>query len=347
VYPCDRSGCGHYRAIFPAQAVEDQDVWIEGGLFETGVETPVTYAGVTTFRKERVGIQCDADVAVFQRVVSHEKVRVLAQLQEQGTAVVVDVDDDLDALPTGHPYHPEALPGFGRNWLHEACELADLVTVSTPALAERYGGHGRCVVLPNCVPERYLKLGKQPSDGKTVGWAGATTTHVNDLTVCGNGIRKAVADNQARFMAIGTGKDVRRQLRLEQIETTGGWVPFYKYPENYQVLDVALVPLVLNSFNQAKSWLKGMEAASLGVPFVASPTKPYRQLADMGAGLLAHDPGDWRRQVNRLLTDRGFQSNIAENGRAVAREWTYEKQAWHWLEAWHLAYENRCLRGAA
>jgi glycosyltransferase involved in cell wall biosynthesis len=346
VYPSDRGGCGHYRLILPALNLADDDVHIEGGLQEIGIETPVTYAGVTTNVRTRQRITCDADVAVFQRVTSREKAQIISELQAQGTAVVVDVDDDLDALPTGHPYKPDAIPGHGRDVLHEACDRADLVTVSTPALAERYGAHGRVMVLPNCIPESYLKLGRKNA-AKTVGWTGSTVTHVKDLEVCGNGIAKALTDTGARFLAVGTGMGVRKQLRLKKIDATGGWVPFEEYPKNYQKLDVAVVPLVLNRFNQAKSWLKGLEAAALSVPFVASPTAPYRELADLGAGLLAHDPGEWRRHVAKVLTQREFAANMIGNGRCVAAEWTYERRAWAWLEAWDQARMNRSARCVA
>ena len=62
------------------------------------------------------------------------------------------------------------------------------------------------------------------------------------------------------------------------------------YTSSVAELGVGLVPLLDSAFNRAKSWLKGLEYAALGVPFVASPTPEYVKLAGLGAGLLADDP---------------------------------------------------------
>ena len=45
-------------------------------------------------------------------------------------------------------------------------------------------------------------------------------------------------------------------------------------------LDTGIVPLQRSRFNEAKSNLKGLEYAALGVPFVASPTAEYERLAE-------------------------------------------------------------------
>jgi hypothetical protein len=41
-------------------------------------------------------------------------------------------------------------------------------------------------------------------------------------------------------------------------------------------IHVGLVPLTRGPFNEAKSYLKGLEYAAAGIPFIATPTEEYQ-----------------------------------------------------------------------
>ncbi len=349
-YPADLGGCGHYRLIWPARALAaqgadvdvvmpddpDRDIkalWHDG---ESGAEVIDVLAP-------------DADVVVLQRPMRDVLADAIPILQAKGVRVVVEIDDDFEAISRRNVSfagcHPDLHPE--RNWRHlaRACELADLVTVSTPALARRYGAHGRVVVLANYVPARYADhVGANLDDDRTapiVGWSGSIDTHPDDLQVTGGGVARAVRSTGATFAVVGTGKGVRRALELDAAPVAPGWVPIEDYPAAMAQLDVGIVPLEPSAFNEAKSWLKGAEFAAVGVPFVASPTAPYVALA-AGAGVLARTPRDWERAVRRLVLDVDWWAMVRERGLAWAEANTIERHAERWLDAWRLALNTRC-----
>jgi glycosyltransferase involved in cell wall biosynthesis len=111
------------------------------------------------------------------------------------------------------------------------------------------------------------------------------------------------------------------------------------YPQGVAKITVGIVPLLESKFNDAKSYLKGMEYAACGVPFVASPTPEYRLLNNEGLGLLATDKSkSWKRHVKRVLETPAMQQEMGGYGREViARYHTYEGNAWRWAEAWEEA----------
>lgn len=347
VHAADEGGCGWYRLRYPAQVAAANGVDVELRDAIPGLVAEDHSTG--RLHVHAIHESYDADVAVFQRPLKREVLETMAALQKAGVAVVVDMDDDFHALPKGHGARRDtaglANPDANRLWLRRACEGADLVTVSTPALAERYGAHGRVRVLPNCVPEAMLTVeGKGWADGfLRVGWTGSTETHVGDLDVTGGGVGEAMAGcaDRARFHVVGTGRGVREGLGLEAEPSATGWVAFDRYPREYARLDIALVPLAPNRFNDAKSWLKGLEAAALGVPFIASPVADYRRLNREGAGWLVEEPTAWRRAVECMVTDGDLRAAQAAQGRSVAARWTYEKRWGGWAEAWADAVENR------
>jgi glycosyltransferase involved in cell wall biosynthesis len=337
VYPSDRSGCGHYRLLWPVQVLRAQGhdtIIVRPDDPETGIE--------------------GSDVLVFQRPISAKLARLIPRLRAQGTAVVADIDDDLMSVDSRNPawafHHPKVKPELTWHWALESCRQATLTTCSTPALAERFGAPGRSRVLRNYVPSRFLSASGPPqratrgsaeqliADEATpvLGWTGSVAHHPDDLRALGN----ALARLQHPFRVVGPRDRVAGVLGInpELVSATGG-VPFDDYPQAAASLDVGIAPLADTRFNRAKSWLKPLEYSALGVAWVASDLPEYRRLAHLGAGALATKPAAWARELRLLLGDERYRSERAEAGREVARALTIELHAWRWWEAWSEALE--------
>jgi len=333
----DKDGCGHYRALWPGQAVESDDVQVE---FIERLSMTIDEAGhVTDMDKPR------CDVFVMSRPLRRLNAESVAVMQAKGIAVVVDIDDDFEALDPRHIAYKRNQPKFNREsnraWLRKACAQADLVTCTTPALARRYGAHGRVAVVPNFIPRRMIgALPEEPRDGRTVGWPGHVGTHPRDLLATRGGVGQACREFGARFVNVGSGKAVVEQLDLNGVEyEPRGYAEFADYPFAIAGFDVGIVPLDDTKFNAAKSALKGLELAAVGVPFVASPTEDYQRIADDGIGLLAKwKAKDWKRATLDLLRNR---DEYGEQFRAgVIDRYLLEDNAWRWAEAWDQAITN-------
>jgi len=294
----------------------------------------------------------EADVVVLQRPLARTVVESIPMLHRHGVAVVVEIDDAFHALPRGHGARKAtavaADPDHNRLWLRRACDLADLVQVTTPALAEMYGSHGRVAVLPNLVPASYLEVPTHAprTEAPTVGWTGSVVTHVGDLDELGGVIPQVLEETGARFVSWGVG------LTEQTLGVTGRVRPWADlrgaYPRQVADLDVGLVPLADNAFNAAKSWLKGMEYAALGVPFVASPRAEYLRLVEevlpgspWGGVMMAHDPAGWRDGLTWMLTRPDARAEIAATNRAAVADHTYENHADRWWNAWRTAADSR------
>lgn len=348
VYPSDKFGSGRYRMKYPAAAVSALGVDVTLG--STGEdEDGIKIERITDPNSGQQYVRpypIDADVIVLQRVANETTFAVMRSLQAAGHAVVVEIDDDLSCLHPSHPgrdaLNPKLSPHMNWEIMKWACRAADMVTVTSPALAQRYGSHGRVAVLPNCVPEKLLDLEPQ-GDGRTVGWPGFTPTHPGDLRATGGGVAEAIRRTGAKFLMVGPPVGVREQLALdEEPEATDGIPDIDDYYRAITRLDVGIVPLADTQFNAAKSYLKGLELAACGVPFVASPVAEYRTLAEQGIGVLAGWRGrNWRQEVERLLLDESLREDMAAEATSIiAENHTYETQGHRWAEAWQQAAVN-------
>lgn len=340
VYPADKWGCGHYRLIWPGLALKEQGYDVE-------VTIPGEGSGIggviNNGRVVQIDIKEDADVFVMQRPTNIMAVDLIRLLREQGKTVVVDMDDDLARI---HPanmafrmLHPKWSPNNNWQLAIEGCKLATLVTVSTPLLLERYGKMNNTRVLRNCIPARFLDV-EHPLDVKPVwGWGGALHSHPDDLPIIGSTVH---AMNQLgfEFRIIGHPEGTGRALGLSKDPDGPGAVPFEDWIPHLTQLAVGAAPLADTAFNRSKSWLKPLEYAAAGVPYVVSNLDEYSELVKQGAGLAVKNRGkDWTAAVKRLLTNDQFRNEQSLAARDVASRFTIEEHAWRWWETWDVAYQ--------
>lgn len=243
--PADEAGCGLYRMRLPGVAAGAHGLDVAIG---DGVDI------ITDGDTVRSVLAPDADVVVIQRPLDWRWAQAIPILQANGVGVVVDVDDRFDAIHPANPAHlvthPRLSPAKNFQHLAAACRAADVVTVSTPALADLYGKHGRCVVLENCVPAATLQRPVSPQDG--FGWAGAAVFHPDDLRVVGAAVARVVRSGWP-FRVVGPPEGVARQLGLRDGEFEAcGWVPVHQWLDAYSTLATAIAPLAESAFNRAK-----------------------------------------------------------------------------------------------
>lgn len=335
VCPSDREAVGHYRLGLPCQTLADQD--------ETIHTTFLPGLPLNTVNGEPIGVaheHFDYDALILQRPTQTWQLTAIQDLQAHGTPVMVEIDDNLHRI---NPRNTAAqhLTRSHLDTLAECCRIADLVTVSAQALADRYAPHGRYRVLHNYVPEAWCDI-HASQDGDVVGWTGTVASHAGDLQATSGGVARAIHANHARFRVIGRPERVQRELQLDHEPEHVTWQTRDQYPHQVARLDIGIAPLAASQFNACKSWLKPLEYAALGVPCITSPTVEYKRLHDeYGIGLLAAYRTDWQHHTNHLLADPSHRHEIAQQGRQAVRDHlTIESNAWRFAEAWSQVTER-------
>lgn len=341
----DYGGCSFYRITEPARVVSDQfdiEVRIDIDIDVDATKNLVTKDYVVREVKE------DIDLLIVQRPLNKALYPVIEQAQRQGIAVVVEIDDDFRTV---HPdntswkaVQPKYSPHSNYEWLEKSAGIADLITVSTPAL-QSYAEAGNSIVLPNLVPESIFSVRPSPKARRGLGWTGTVQTHPDDLLVADRAIARASRAMSMPVRVVGDGLGVANQLGFpyaSDVEATG-WVDLEDY---YQTIvdnmGLGLVPLTLSDFNQAKSHLKGLEMAALGIPFVASPTDAYLRLEAIGVGQTANTPEEWYKHITTLAKNPRKQASTGKRYQEIVKSGlTYEQNAQLWLEAWEIAVDRR------
>lgn len=318
-------GSEWYRLTMPLSALADQYGW------QASVSTVYPSTRVLD----------PPDVVVVQRPMNEVTVRTVRHWHRKSlTTVVVDLDDDFWSIPEDNPAHRMATPELLAR-LESCLAMADVVTVSTTALAEVVNRHTRSPirVVGNYVPEALAARPLPALRGHkvTVGWAGSPT-HLGDWQANAAGVLAALEySNKIDFHVVGA--DYRDTLkRSASSRQHGRHTPFQPdIIDYYAALDfnVAFAPLAHNEFNRSKSDIRILESAAIGAVPVMSNWGPYAKVTGRhvyGSETGPRDRDNWRQHIAELVSD---QQQLHEE-RAVWREWararTIENNAYRWRD---------------
>lgn len=341
-------GTAEYRCNTPGRALQrlGWDVaWDEDGI------------DMTTDGR----VKGDPDVLVLCRVMGDYVPDAVRRIRRCGrTLVVFDVDDWFAGIPGYNP--ASRIPDEVKLTMHQAMREADLITCSTPELAEGYAALNRTVVLPNYLPpelwRHFQDMAEVTAKARShvhVGWAGAFHWRSADLELLKPWIYDFLAAHpEVRFAAIGC-SELLEWLGIDGVTTPrlppgphtnernkDLW-PYPHLPALLLNLDIGLVPLVHNRFNQAKSWIKAMEYNAMGVPAVVSPSREYRTYMAPGTNGLFGRPGMWGRQVEAVMDDLdGYRARARQH----AEQYWIDEHIARWVNAYASAWKDSTCRNA-
>lgn len=312
----DWQGCGNHRILQPFKAMESHFM-IEGGMTQ---DIP----GVMEVA------QLQPDVILLESLSGSRFPSIMSQYRDVCDAkIVVEYDDYLLNVPlkNGNRNH---FPQHIIKNLRRVMECADWVVVSTAPLADAYSRfHSDIRIAQNRLAEKqWGHLLSQRGMGKKirVGWAGGGT-HAGDLEIL-LPLIKAMED-KVEWVFMGM------KPRGVQCEFHPG-VPFNMYPEKLASLnlDLALVPLTINHFNECKSNLRLLEIGTCGVPIIATDIAPYR--CGLPVTLVENRFKDWMAAINAHLHDMETTYRLGDQLReSIHNEWYLRGNGLHdWQEAW-------------
>lgn len=349
----DDGGCTYYRVLLPMQACKRTQALGAKAIAKN--DDLVLSAAVLR----------ECDVFLLSRLSDDLLLPVVKGLQAKGKKVVVDYDDDLFSVSPLSPFYDElgtkevkmningqevflwkdggkpndsdgSRPfSIAENLkridsIKRICAAVDMITVTTPELADVYSEYnGNVRVLPNCVDLRLWhkrKFAPRPDGHVRIGWFGGSS-HYEDWCMVAPAIHKILKDYPyAKLVLMGAKFDgTLKGIAPGQIEHHG-WVHTQAYPYAAQLLDLdfAVIPLKDTEFNRKKSAIKWIEMAAMGVPAVTSCIPPYAQVMDLvpdnGVFIDGETPAAWYEGIRQMIENVELREKIGENARQTVAE---------------------------
>lgn len=246
----------------------------------------------------------------------------IEQVHEQGGVVVFDTDDDMSE-------ESRYLDGGGGDFIN-MLGRADLVTVSTPYLAERVGRYTkrRPVVLPNYIDTgwfgRLSLLAEKQRRGLNIGVIGCGT-HYWDWRCLKEPFQR-IADEYDHVNILAAGYQPHYMSQHMYLAP----VPYSEYPQMVRQFDIVCCALDADDdFNKSKSAVKALEAMAAAreipggvggaVPVCADMPVYQHVVKHMDNGVLV-DNDSWYEALKMLIEDEGARSEIACRGHRWVRD---------------------------
>lgn len=324
----DDGGCGLFRCLQPAKFLK------RSGLADAEyiLRTPTPEQLLS------------ADLVVLQELGSTNGTKLSEFCRENKIPFMVEFDDFV------HHVSPRNSGGFGAwnpgtLYVHRTMETARqavALQVSTNQLAREYFPYNPLIyMVPNFLDQEQWDMArtKRQDDKIRIGWMGGNA-HADDLLMVAKVLNKIVKEYKGKVVFETMGMMPHElagifdmKVQNESCPSCGFEGELHHYPgeslKDYPLVlaskgwDLAIAPVIDNSFGNCKSDLKIKEYAAVGLPIVASPVVPYREAADNGAQLIfARTFDEWYTGIKELIENQTKRDDMARSN----REWV--KQYW-------------------
>ncbi len=152
----------------------------------------------------------------------------------------------------------------------------------------------------------------------TIGYFSGTPSHDVDFLACASSLKKILENYPfVRLRVCGFLQVPSLLLSVDaQIERIS-FVPWQQVPSILANTSINLAPLECgNPFAEAKSELKYLEAAMVGIPTIASATDGYTEAITSGDnGFLCKTPQEWHASLELLLRNASLRKTMGENAK--------------------------------
>lgn len=251
------------------------------------------------------------------------------------TKLVLDVDDDLFHVNEDNPFWTKV----GHSEVHKMQNMikdVSYITTTTERLADVFRARRdqdieTVKVLPNYMPDDYQHPPFDNSPNVVIGYFGGAS-HFSDLnlTHCTQAIKRLMRKHRnVHFktinmpMAMNTPK---ARTHFHDGKRGERWIS-----EMFPTLkmDICIIPVINNVFNEGKSNIKWMEATRMGAATVCSKVGPYADLPNDVTMKVSNHFQPWYDALEKLIVDVSYRKKLVKEAQKELKKWRLED---HWIE---------------
>lgn len=331
------NGCTYYRCILPAQQLNLNDIHSSVGLLH------LTQNKKFVIKRLDNTISHRHKIIVLKVIMDKQVLDAIPVAQANGQKIVVDIDDLHEELhETNHAFVSTSATKSktnNREIYEEIIKESDALICSTPFIQNYYKKkHPKkpIFMVRNSIRldgwTRYRTVNRTP----IIGWLGATPWRSLDLEEIAPFFQTYLTKRNLKFHHAGhLPWAPAAYLRLgidPKLCTVSPMVNLYELPTVYANFDIGIVPLNDIPFNRAKSFIKGIEYASAGIPFVSSNLPEYQYLSEYGVGCVASNQKQWESGLDKFSTIKEREHESLKARKIVEDNFTIKQSAQQWID---------------
>ena len=292
---------------------------------------------------------------VFLRQISFNLAKAqerIDRLKYLGIKIFMDIDDIWE-LPKSHFWYSSYIKNNVQASVTSSLKQVDYVTTTTSTFTRKINEYNpNTTVLPNCIsPDaNQFKEREIKNNRMRFGWIGGVF-HKEDIKIMSDGIKRLYDAKELKDkwqLCLGGYGNNPEYNEIERVLSNNYYfkesdVTYYEYlmqqtqlcehisydkcyrrlygreinsyGELYNEIDVALIPLQDNKFNNCKSELKIVEAGWMKKAVIVSCVTPYKEWIKDGVNGLIVKPArnniDWFNAIHKLINNPNMVEDLA------------------------------------
>lgn len=331
------NGCTWYRCMLPARQLAQAKIDTEVGVLN--VRPNGRFAIQHPFQQKSTLYK----IIVLKVVMHKAALDNIEKAKAAGQKIVVDIDDLFPELHEKNLAYkntdPQKNKDNNREILASLIERATALICSTPFIYDyyktMYPDKPIFMVRNSIDTDRWPRVFPAKREPR-IGWLGATPWRSKDLEQLSPFFNEYITSRKVVFHHTGhinwaTAAFIPLGITDKTLLTASPMVPLSELPQAYSEMDIGIVPLNDIPFNRAKSFIKGLEYAAAGVPFVASSLPEYEHLAQNGVGRVASTHNEWISHLDELLDYKIRKDEAILNREIIEEEFSIKSQAAKWI----------------
>jgi glycosyltransferase involved in cell wall biosynthesis len=277
-----------------------------------------------------------ATVAIFYRVPDCERFRAyIEECGRLGVRTIYDIDDPIFSVSAYscnhnleylHPAEKSGLLDRCKEFL-SAMESCERLSGSTPQICDLMARESnkesflwRNLIDAETIQASRLALTKAKAVSTKIrlGYASGSRAHEADFRV----ITAVIQNVMEKFdhtelhilghLVLPSGL-ASYEDRIVQHEFTD----YVGYMDYLAEVDVNLVPLITDEFNECKSAIRYLESGLLGIPSIVTAVGDFKNVVNHGeTGFLAENEEEWQAYLERLIQDAELRGLIGGNAQS-------------------------------
>lgn len=285
----------------------------------------------------------DLDLLIVQRefCVNLPFDELKEMLHDTNVKIIYEIDDNLLDLYPSHPLY--YIYKNNKNFYQQYLSKSDLITVTTPSLKNSLKHYSdKIAVLPNYIDEEIWKfdIKNKFSNKKIKILFSGSKTHIKDLEEIEDAIIAIYNEFKDQIELIFWGdvsNKIENNCSITKIdEHIQSYSDYSKFLINLNI-DIGLIPLKMNKFNQCKSNIKWLDYSMAGIASILTDFEPYNTtVIDQINGLLVkNNPKEWYEAIKELIVNNNKRKAIANNAYDfVKSNFTIQKNMMKWYSVY-------------
>lgn len=287
-------------------------------------------------------------ISWLRPIHSEHMLRLLDCAHHRGISCIADLDD-LIIDPALAGQSPAVINKFvkvrhlqKRFTAHaSAVQLFDAITVSTETLhqqVQKIFPDKSIATVHNGLSQFWLQhvaaTQAAPPSTPAMGYLPGTRSHDDDLAGISQPLCNWLSGHDQRQLRVVGKIDIKQEKWPAAQVRQEPWIDYYALPGIIGQFSATLAPLSATIFNLAKSHVKFIESAALGVPLIASPIHDITQHQTDGL-ILARDETQWLQALS-IAADPDYRNECSDslidyaNSRCTASRYAGELiKAWN------------------